>query len=310
MLQKLQKVGKSKTFSWFRTIVSTLIIAYLISKIDFSQTLTTLKSANIWMIFAAVLITFPTMAVRMYKWHTLIPSHHYIPLKDNMYMYGVGVLFSSFTPAKIGDLIRMRYLISWGLSKKNALFFTLLDRVFDLLGISTFAVFAWWFHASLLIVTVLCAVIILVGILIFSRILNTNQLSKIHLKLGSLLQHISDLPWYKFWLMSIVISFFLGLQTWLILTAFSQSVSLIYVITTVTAGAIIGLIPFSFSGYGIREGFITWMFTVIGVPIEIAIFTAFFYIFISLILPAIVFGMYYTVYDSYYAQRAISLSDH
>ena len=312
-------------FKLAKLLSSIFILTLLISKIDFDQLFSIILSADKPSLFFAMLITFLSMYLRWVKWHFLVSQSTSVKKTQSLYIYLVGLFFSSFTPAKLGDMVRVKYLQQLRVSFSQSFFLSAIDRVFDLSAISTYAILAIFFFPSYKIIGFIAITIILCIILILqARILqffvlrlmklipkNLHQNSLINFftsnNYSKIMQKILTKPmWIFFFAISLSTWFSLALQTQLLLASFSTSVPIWQLVTIICSGAIVGLIPLSFSGYGFREGTIAILFTQLGVPYETAFSVALLYTFLSFLLPAMISGLIYLFFDPYYEKKYLS----
>jgi len=143
-----------------RTIVSIVVpllllvlIAFFLGEFDFGRLLSTILTANPFVLGAALLVYYLGFPLRGYRWQILLRSASTpIRLRDSTEIIFLSWLVNCLVPAKLGDvyrayLLRLNFLVS--LSRTFGTVF--IERIFDLFAIAILGLAAgfWSFRSGL-----------------------------------------------------------------------------------------------------------------------------------------------------------------
>lgn len=112
-------------------LVSLILIAVILSFVDFRTMAEAIRSANYWILAGAMLLSFVWLAVRAVVWRTLLRER--AAYRDVFFTVGEGYLLNNFLPFRLGEIGR-----AFLLSRKSDLHFVeilptiVIERVVDL----------------------------------------------------------------------------------------------------------------------------------------------------------------------------------
>jgi uncharacterized protein (TIRG00374 family) len=114
-------------------LISIVLIAAILSFVDFKTTLTALKTANYGLIGIAAILSFVWLAVRAVVWRTLLrdkPTY-----QDVLFTAGEGYLLNNFLPFRLGEIGRAFLLSrkSGGLTFAEIIPTIVIERTVDLI---------------------------------------------------------------------------------------------------------------------------------------------------------------------------------
>ena len=140
--------SKSVKKQWILTAikcsVSVVLLHWVLQKTDLSEIFLALRSANLPLLAAALVVYFASYYIRAYRWRILLNAQKVessIPFLYQSYM--VGIFFSNFLPSIVGgDMVRAYDVWRLGMSKSSALATVVVDRLLGLLCLILFAVSA------------------------------------------------------------------------------------------------------------------------------------------------------------------------
>jgi uncharacterized protein (TIRG00374 family) len=110
-----------------------LLVWFLLHlKLDVGKVMTNLLQANLWLVGLAVVLVFPFIALKAWRWQLILHDLGLtIPFGVAYRLYAVGLSAGSFTPGQAGDALKAWYLRERGFSLSAGLVSIVLDRLFD-----------------------------------------------------------------------------------------------------------------------------------------------------------------------------------
>jgi len=276
---------------WY-VLIGFLVFLYIIFyQIDISKTIKILSSANLYLIFLAILINLATTFILAKRWNYLksVQNIKY-KFKDSFLLYNIGFFFSTVTPGHLGDLIKVVYLKKDGYSVGKSLVSIILDRFADisfllLIGYIGMCFFAKFFLKYIIILTILISLIIL---LLF--LFNKKEFPKIVVKriLKFIIpdryqeswrlnyqDFINDIKTYRF--KNYLILYSVTLAIWIInytsVFLLAKSVGItnipfLYLAMSITIATLATLIPISILGLGTRDAILLFLFSLFNIGPE------------------------------------------
>ncbi len=291
---------------------SLLLIYFLFTlKIDFNQVFNSLVRANLWYVLIAVLLVFPFIGLKAYRWQIILKSLEIkIPYILAYRFYAGGLAAGSFTPGQAGDAIKAWYLKERGFPFGAGLVSVVLDRLFDLavlllLG-SGGILFLGTDFAGELPGLILLLSGTLAGLFILSNPVWRNGLIGLVLKLGlrkknskanedpteveetgavRKLQPVSLLPVFGFTLLASALALF---RIWLLALALGLNLNFLQVVAVSSLATAISLVPFSVGGIGARDALLAFILLKLGYSRESGVSLSTFILLLNLV--NLVFG--------------------
>ena len=134
----------ARVTSWLFRIVGVVLFAWIVSRAELSSVGRMLASVELETVVWLPLLTLAQIALRAWRWNLLLGSRFLpLPFPRAFTIYATGIFLGSFTPGRLGDLAKSIYLrrerdMPW----EQAAAATLIDRMFDVLLLSTLGVWA------------------------------------------------------------------------------------------------------------------------------------------------------------------------
>jgi len=253
------------------------ILAVIISRLDFYQTLNVLKDINWAIVFVAITLNVPMLFIKTLRWHTLILAYDAkYGLKNAFLAYLSGTFIGLFTPGRLGEFIKIYYLHKSGtLTINKSISSVLVDRLFDLYLLIVFGSIGLCgiLFASLLIQSLILVLILIIFLIPIAVIINESLFKSLH----RLIEYIIFVDEWRKKAKSLIFDFrtallnlrlnYLIICTILTLGAYSIIFSQAYILSkaigiqigwigaafTVSIGNLVALLPFSIAGIGTRE---------------------------------------------------------
>jgi len=129
--------------NWGIKFVGIILLIFLLRRVDFAALIGTLKQFN-WLdilileVISALVILTKALRFQILAKRFSIP----IDLKKSTIIYGSSMFFSTITPGRVGDFIKVFYLKNlYGSSLRKGIYLSFVDRIFDLVTIAIFALF-------------------------------------------------------------------------------------------------------------------------------------------------------------------------
>lgn len=266
-------------WGWIIRIVITLVILFLIFRnIEFQSVKNIIAQANIKLLLLAVMFQLFSTLLAGFRWGKVMSKLKFEKNSDfYIRSYFKGSFFNQGLPTSIGgDAVRVLDVASSGHRKRDAFVGVFIDRILGLAGLLILNLVANFFLPELLPYNLFLMInlIVLAGLVGFIGFIYIHKIKA--LKKGRILNYIlrvsnqlnqvlHDLRSISFHLITgILIHLFSIINIYLI----GQSVGLDYDLLTmaviVPPVVLLTLIPVSLAGWGIREGAMIGLFSLIG----------------------------------------------
>ncbi|MGD1005065.1 MAG: lysylphosphatidylglycerol synthase transmembrane domain-containing protein [Methanoregulaceae archaeon] len=303
--------GRIKILSF----IGIVIFIFILYRINLSDILTILLKTNIPLLFLAISLNFIAVVPKALKWKIIVNSQKKaFSLIESIKAFFVGFAFSTLTPAKVGDFIKVFYISDKDYRVGKALSTIVIDRLIDivlllslaLIGIYTFSIL---FHIEILSIGTL--VIIAISLILgFYIMLNKEILSAILRPFFNffvpkqLKDKISD--YYHDFFIGLSIYFsdrqcffssiFIGIVSWIppflyayvLALSIGINVDIFFFVLVIPIISLLDLLPISISGIGTRDIALIFLFGLKGIAPEQAIAFSLIYLFLSYWLIALI----------------------
>ncbi len=207
-----------------------------------------------------------------------------------------------FLPGKIGEISFVLLLKKTGVSTKKALAIFFLDRFvsFSIIGILAVIGFFTYFEVNFDIKYFVTFVIVLISLFLIK-----NKIKKIKLvkKTSKLLNETKE--YLKKEKNPIAINyFFSGINfiimfwaTQLVFLSLGQKITLIDIALISSLALIIGLIPITINGLGVREGALVYLYSLVGIEPQYSILVALIFLVASYLVATIFLALFYNEFS-------------
>ena len=298
-----------------RAVISILLISYLVWQVDLGNLGASLGAANLYLLFLVYFSSVFGVGTSAYKWMLLIQAQgiRHFSFFRLCSIYSIGMFFNHFLPTEVGGDIYRSYEVGRVDGRQvESLAAIATDRLTGFVGLLIYLViglFLNWSLAQQLHLTLIVAGIVAGMGLALAIFLNKGFLKWLKGKLSypsfaRILNKLQSL--YKaFYLyrnnlpvLSQALLISLAFQLYAIwfpyacMLAVSIDLSFSQVLLIVPAVSIIGLLPFTINGIGLREGAYVVLLSQLGVSPADALAAALLYR-IGVLLPSLVGGIFY-----------------
>jgi glycosyltransferase 2 family protein len=301
--------------------LSFVLLGYLFGKIDFNQTISVVKSADVGYLVLAGVIFLALHLIILLRWFVFILALRLaVPFGVMTRYFFIGLFGNLFLPTAIGgDVIKILGLCHYsgkcspgvGAQKPKVVASVLLDRLSGFAGIVIVGIlaFAFGFHlindVTLLVSIVLLALLsVAVGVVLFNETVYSfccrvfNRLPQFKQSLMNLHYDIALLKGRQYALyQSVILSALaqgvLAVIFFLIAKALHQDVALIYFLIFVPLICVASTVP-SIGGLGVREAGAAYLLGKVGVEAGIAVSISLIN-FIFMVAVGLVGGLVYMV---------------
>jgi uncharacterized protein (TIRG00374 family) len=285
--------------------VSIVLLYLILKKIDIRTLKDSLGQGRIAPMLAGAAVGVIFNLVKFLKWHCLIQAdsseHSYW---DGAKSYMIGNALGVVTPMRAGDLGRALYFEPR--SRPRVIGFTMIDRALDLVAVILFCVVG----AVILVNPGFGLCLAAIGAASLVMLYNPMWMYRISNKLlhwgrlgKKLVEAAESLTLMNKRLLSISLSlsflafFLIIIQFFLVISAFDD-ISFLSACLATPLVTLSSLVPITFMGLGVREGFAVYLFSMLGISSATAFFTAFLCFFINNVSTGIIgafflAGVYY-----------------
>jgi uncharacterized membrane protein YbhN (UPF0104 family) len=259
-----------------RAIVTVTILVLIMRSIDAEQAWKVLKQTRLDFLAIALILQFGSTAVSAYRWQIIMRNLNFGQTFSFYWRsYFKGMFFNQGLPTSIGgDAIRVLDVSSCGFRKRDALYGVMVDRIIGLGALMSFTLLAYFISPALLPAKIYRPILLLitVGTLGFAAIfllsrakwLNRNpKLEVLSIISTRLRQAFSS---HQFHLIGA--SLIIPLLSMLGFFATGWALGLRYDLMTyfaiVPPALVLTVVPISIAGWGVREGALVGLFSLIG----------------------------------------------
>jgi glycosyltransferase 2 family protein len=288
-----------KNIIYFQLLISTIIVGYIFGKIDFNSFIKSLKSLNIYWLFASVVCFLISLILVPYKWHRI--------LTFNQINYGFTTIFkvnlissyyNQLMPSRIGGDSIKYFLLSKSdnINKVKITSSIIIDRGFNLIGIFLIAIISTilfehdYFSNTLILISFGSFLFFLILVLSLPQIINDYLFKNKFIIITKMYVDIfkSMIKTFNQLMFIIIFSLAYGMVTFFMSYCIGQSLnieaSFSYYLTFLPIISLATILPISFSGFGIRESGFIYYLGILGVSNEKALALSLISFFITLIL--------------------------
>lgn len=278
-----------------KLIIAVVLLGYLFLKINWGLFLNSLESANIALIIISALMVYLGVYISILRWDVFLENYGFKINKLKLYsLYSIGAFLNNFLPTTVGgDIYKFINLNkSFGNNKKEIASSIVLERGSGLFSLFLINIFLAPFFYKLIIsdrrfLFLEAAIFLGFGLILFfikkyrlllkieklikKEIALINKFNKLIISLFSI-KDKKTLIYGIFY--SFLFSFAITIAMWMLFYAFGIEMSFFYILLINTVVQIFGLIPISLGSIGITEGLIVFLYSLVGVPIEISLAVA------------------------------------
>jgi len=261
---------------WFRILVTTSIFILIFRSIHINQLWVTLKQAGLGLLLAALLMQFGSTSLSAYRWQIIMHNLSFgQPLSFYWRSYFKASFFNQGLPTSIGgDALKVLDVAGQGFRKRDALYGIMLDRVTGLAALMWLNLAAYLINPNLLPspiyhLTLLLVVGSLVGFMIASSLrhlpwLNAYSRLRIVITLSERLHQAFLNNRILLIGSSLLIPILAMLSIFMTGSALGLRYNLVTYFIIVPPAILLTIIPISMAGWGIREGTLVALFSLIG----------------------------------------------
>lgn len=280
-----------KAFLFFKVIISSCLIAWIVLKVDLNEIIDILSTAKIPFILIAVLWLLLDRIFMSYRWNILLMAKQIeIPFFQIVKIYFLGTFSGNFLPSSVApDAIRTYLASKYNPRISDILSSVLVDRVLGLFSLAVIALFSLLFifiqkgEINIKSLLALLGIFFLIAILIFSdRLFGIIQFSKIRHYLsisedGFFSRNLEKLYYscneYKknldVIIKTVFVSLFIQVLSVFVVYVLSLSVnidiSILHLFVFIPLINVLIMLPVSIGGIGLQEGAFIYFFSQIGV---------------------------------------------
>jgi len=270
-LKNRLEIFKKKYWKLLKILITISLFLIIILKVDLVKSIKLFKEVNLF-IFIPLFLYIPALLISTIKWKISLDN------KEDLWplfkIYWISGFFSNFLPSTIGGdsykVLKLRKKIG----VKNVLESVIFDRFSGVLGLIIFcAIFSKIiFKTTNNFYLSFFSIFLLIGIIVF--IIIVTLLDKNSFKIINYLKNILK-KFYRKSLYLILLSFcFLTLgaiSLWVYYFMFGYKINFLIILSFYCLIQIINMLPISINGWGIREGLSIYLFSLIGIPMEISL---------------------------------------
>ncbi len=273
----MHSIISNNSIKFLLRVVATVFILTLITRsINAAQVLQVLKKTRLDYLAAALMLQFGSTAVSAYRWQMIMQNLHF---GQNFAFYWrsyfKGMFFNQGLPTSIGgDAVRMLDVASRGFRKRDALYGVMVDRIIGLGALMSLTLLAYLLNPDLLPKQVHRPILLIISIgalgffsiffiKYFTWLSRYPKLAIISIIAERLHQALFS---QRFLLVtaSLLIPFLALLGFFATGWALGLEYSLMTYFALVPPALVLTVVPISVAGWGVREGALVGLFSLIG----------------------------------------------
>jgi len=181
-------------------LISVALFIFLFSRVDFQKVFDILKTANLLLFSAAILMTISSLSIKSFRWKLFLNVYKIkLRLFDVFSSFLASVFVANATPARLGEASRPYFLKRrYKTSFFNLLPSVLVERAIDLFILLIYSLiflilFSSMVSAILLIVLIFASLVIAFMVLIFFNKKISNSVINLMFKALSFVRYVSKL---------------------------------------------------------------------------------------------------------------------
>ena len=297
------------------SLVGIALFLIILSRINLNSLIEILAHTNVVLLILAFLINCIAIVLKSLKWKIIVNSFKPdFSLMQSIVAFFVGFSFSTITPAKLGDFIKVFYIMDEHCTLGKSLSTIVIDRLIDIILLFSIAIigifgFSVFYHIEILslstiilIIAILCAgLYIALNRSILSTLLKPffNIFVPKHLK-SKVSLYYDDFFTGLFKFYYDRIRFFssigIGIISWiptfiygyLLARSIGIDIGVLFFLLVIPVLSLLDLLPISISGIGTRDLALIFFFGLKGIPPEQAVAFSLLYLFMSYWLIALI----------------------
>ena len=259
-----------------RLAATALILTLIFRSINLSQVLNVLKQTRLDYLVAALLLQFSSTAVSAYRWQLIMQN---LQFGQNFAFYWrsyfKGMFFNQGLPTSIGgDAVRMLDVAKLGFRKRDALYGVMVDRIIGLGALLSLTLLAYLLSPNMLPKPVHRPILMIIslgaagffGIYIIHYFTWLNRFPKLTV-INTIAQRLHQALSFRRILLvvaSLLIPFLALLGFFATGWALGLEYSLMTYFALVPPALLLTVVPISVAGWGVREGALVSLFSLIG----------------------------------------------
>jgi uncharacterized protein (TIRG00374 family) len=265
--------------NWGIKLIGIILLIALLRQIDLTDFFAVLGQFHWPKILLLELISALVILTKALRFKTLARRYAVpIDLKKSTIIYGSSMFFSTITPGRLGDFIKVFYLNNlYGSSLRKGLFLSLVDRIFDLLTIAIFALFGLALVIpvkSIITGCLVCSGLILI-LYLFAKKYLAQIMTKFVARLGQRFKvNLENIDLSLIFSRRLILPAALSLipnglifvQMILISHVSQIAIAPLSIIGILSLGNLISMLPVTISGLGTRDAAFVYLFAKQGIP--------------------------------------------
>jgi uncharacterized protein (TIRG00374 family) len=284
---KIMRWWNPKVLRYIGVILFLYIIFFKVGIVNLSEQLVTM---DVWLLLLVFPLNWLQWWVRALRWRILLRNEDIdLPLLDIYVLGCASILIGVMTPGRLGEFIKVKYLMNAGHSLRAAFLSSFIERLLDLGTLMIFVAFAIIVCLPMLPEQYNTYLLIFVGGILgctalfflrkfiqkkFLGLLPERLAGSVDEKIGLFKQSLRIITTPQWlWLIghSLLVWGLNYLMIFVLYTAAGGQISIIYAFSFAAIGSFAGLIPLSIFGTGIRESMLIVLFLMLGYNMDDAI---------------------------------------
>ena len=305
------------------SLVGIVLFIFILTRINLGELAATFAHTNLLLLVVALLVNGVAIVLKSIKWKIIVNTvRPEFGLADSIKAFFVGFSFSTVTPAKIGDFVKVLYIRDESCGLGKAFSTVVIDRLIDIVllvsvALASIGIFSAMYHIEILslgtilliILGIIAAFVIILNKKILAALLRPfyNMFVPARLKctfsqyyddfFSGLFAFYHDRPRFAASVTTGIISWLPPfIYGWILALAIGINIGIFYFFLVIPVLSLLDLLPISISGIGTRDVALIFLFGLQGISPEQAIAFSLLYLFMSYWLIALAGAAVYLKY--------------
>lgn len=305
------------------SLIGIVLFVFILSRINLGALIDILSHTDVLFLLLALLVNCVAIVLKSLKWKIIVNAvKPDFPLQESIKAFFVGFAFSTITPAKIGDFVKVLYINDEKCGLGKSISTVVIDRLIDIILLFSIAftaicAFSFFYHVEILSIGTIVLIIagIIAGLYI---VLHRPLLSALlrpfftifvpaHLKDKVTIYYddfFSGLFTFYHDRARFIASVSTGIISWippfvygyLLALSIGIDTGVLFFALVIPVLSLLDLLPISISGIGTRDVALIFLFGLQGISAEQAVAFSLLYLFMSYWLVALIGAAVYLRY--------------
>ena len=271
---------------WLLRLIGLALFVWVVAALDPQRIFAALISARLTPLIWALFLGIPLLMLKSWRWNILLQGHGILlSYREAVTLYGIGQFVGFLTPAQAGEFVKVRFLKQHGYDVSRSSLTIILDRLLDLFALAMGSLAGVWIILPLIdrrVIWVVAFAGVAVVILLVWLQLDSERIVVWISRCRKLIDSaalpaptVANLSGGNILAETLVLTLvayvFIYVRVYLLAIALSLPIGIIVLGAMFSFTSLVGLLPVSIAGIGMRELIFVQAFALLGLPQDKAV---------------------------------------